>query len=125
MDLVSYMGIFFLILIFVFLVKRAANTGWGHKEDTHSRWDHDKFDDSTRNRRQSGRSGYVSEWKDSDKSKRDKSHDIGSKWYDESKHREDRDRRDEKRSRRDDRDSRSKDRSKDTYDEYHQHKSRR
>lgn len=125
--------------------QRAANTGWGHKEDRSSRWGHDKFDGSTRNGRQSGRSGRVPEspskdgssknyekqleQKDRGKRERDESHDRGSKWHDESKYREDRDRRDEKRSRRyesesyhrNDRDSRSKD----PYDESHRHRSHR
>lgn len=138
---------FFFFVISLFLVKRAANTGWGQKEDRRSRWGHDKFDGSTRNGRQSsGRSGRVPESpsyddgsskryekelerKDRDKRERDESHDRGSKWHDELKYREERNRRDEKRARRyesesyhrDDKDSRSKD----TYDEYHRHRSHR
>ncbi|XP_031114004.1 zinc finger CCCH domain-containing protein 25 [Ipomoea triloba] len=31
--------------------QRAANTGWGHEEDRRSKWDHEKFDDSRKDKR--------------------------------------------------------------------------
>lgn len=117
-------------------MKRAANTGWGQKEDRRSKWGHDKFDGSTRNGRQSGGSGRVPEspsYGDGSRKSYEKQlerADRSSKWRDESKYREERDRRDEKRSRRYEsesyhREDKDSSRSKDTYDEYHRHRSHR
>ncbi|KAL3518070.1 hypothetical protein ACH5RR_020659 [Cinchona calisaya] len=41
--------------------RRAANTGWGHEEDRHSRWANDKFEGSIRTGKQSGASGRIPE----------------------------------------------------------------